>query len=1241
MSNTEQQQQAIDARDSSIIVSAAAGSGKTYVLTERLLQLIRMPKNNQKGISADKMIVVTFTNDAATEMKSRLDTKLRKLINSDEVSKEERKYLLKQQILLQNAKISTINSFCFELLRDNITEQGITSGFDILDDTANNVIKSQAMEELLDFYSKDKESEEYRDISALYDYFCIKDYKPITKVIMHVDEFLSSVALAEDWLTKTEDEYKKDFQQSVYYNQFFESISKPAHSILDEFKENVKRIEQIFPDMNVVAAKKHKTQAKEELAKVEYLVQLIKDRKFPTADDVEYMKKFNRLESNKNVVCNEAIRDIYKDKRSELKDKFTPIVDSMYKAEDNFNETAQVVALLFKVVRKYREIVWEKKCSKNALSFADGERLALELLIEKDENGRICQSEIAKRIADLYDVIMIDEYQDSNNKQDLIFKLISKNFKYDSDGNLMYGDNVFLVGDMKQSIYGFRLANPKNFKDVMDNSEPYSKDEKSKNQSIFLNENFRSSKETIDFINYIFQKIMTEKCGGIDYSQENEQLHFGAKKYDKAETESRVTNIMLINTDSLETDENDDDEVEVIESPEAEIIADKIAQMIADKVQVVKDDEGATRDCEASDFCILLRKNAFMSIYVKAIQKRGISARGIEEKGYLKSQEVAILIDLLRVIANPLQDVPLTVVMFSPMYMFSLEEIAYIKTKAIDKKDQKIDRKKLMYQVIIEAVNGEIEDFDPQLAEKCRKFVRSLENFRFDSVTMTIGELITSIYDNTDFMSVMQLYKDGEKKRANLRMLIKYAQDYEKFASADGRGGLSGFLRHIDKISEESDYNQGTVPVFSRDYVTVQTLHKSKGLQYPFVFICETSSNFQFDNDSAMCSDDCRIGFILHNKNFVRKYKTFQYNLLKNEKSGDTRSEEMRLLYVGMTRAEQKLFVTLKCGQKSKERLLKLIENCVINDSNISNPVAEANSFSDWLWLCLMMHDKFLEIADCIGLYSDNFGFPAYDESKKLFDIEYFDKIPGVLESDEEKKMPEADSELTEQIKSIIETEYDFTLSETPEKLTVTQILEKLNGNDSKFNSSLERPAFMTEKGATGSERGTAIHTFFQYCSFESAEKDADAEITRLNNNGFLTKVQTDIVRENISKIDAFFRSDLYIRIKSAVKSGKCEREKKFLVKFSDLQKQNTVFENIINSDSMIKGVVDLIYEEDDGLVIVDYKSDKVYSADTLIKSYSNQLEFYKLAVELITGKKVKALVIYSVELEKAIEIAL
>lgn len=1241
MNYTDQQKDAINAHDSSIIVSAAAGSGKTAVLTERLLKLIRMPENGKKGVSADKMIVVTFTNDAANEMKSRLDKKLRELINN--VSDEEREYLLKQQILLQNAKISTITSFCFELLRDNITDQGITSGFDILDETADNVIKLQAMEELLDFYSSDKESEEYKDISALYDYFCMKDYKPLTKVIMCVDEFLSSVVSSEKWLENVVKEYEKDFKQSIYYDKFFESISECSATLLDEFKKNVARIGQIFPDMNDKSANDHKKQSEKELVKVEYLAQLIKERRFPTEDDKKYLKeKFDRLKKFSGVF-NETVCEIYKDKRDDLKKDFNSLVNifDSDKVEDNFNETAQVIKILVKVVSKYREIVWEKKCRKNAISFDDGERLALELLIDDTQKDRICQSEIAKRIADMYDVIMIDEYQDSNSKQDLIFKLISKNFKYDSEGKPMYGDNVFLVGDVKQSIYSFRLANPKNFIDVMQKSEPYSENGVSKNQSIFLNTNFRSSEETINFINFIFSEIMTEKCGGIDYSQKDEQLSFGAKKYNKSDNGNKFTDIMLINTDSLETDKDDDNETEVIESPEAEVVADKIAKMIADKVQVVKDDDGTTRDCEASDFCILLRKKAVMNTYVKALEKRGIPARGNEEKGYLKSQEVAVLIDLLRVIANPLQDVPLTVVMFSPMYMFSLEEIAYIKTKAIDKESQKLDKKKLMYQVIIEAINGEIEDFDPQLTEKCGKLVKSLERFRFDSVTMTIGELITSIYDNTDFMSVMQLYKDGEKKRANLRMLIKYAQDYEKFASADGRGGLSGFLRHIEKISEESDYNQGKVAAFSRDFVTVQTVHKSKGLQYPFVFICETSSKFRFDNDSVVCSDDYRVGFTLHDKKFVRRYKTFQHTMLKNEKSRDTRSEEMRLLYVGMTRAEQKLFVTLKCGESSKEDLLKLVENCVLNDSNINNLVAEANSFSDWLWLCLMMHGQFPEIADCIGLNSENFGFPAHDTSEKLFELEYFDKIPNTSESEEEKAMPEADAKLTEQILKIMKTKYDYTLSETPEKLTVTQILEKLNKDNSSFNSSLERPAFMSEKGATGSERGTAIHTFFQYCSFESAEKDADVEITRLNSNGFLTKVQTDIVRENISKIEAFFRSDLYTRIKSAVKSGRCEREKKFLVKFSDLQKQNTVFESIINSDSMVKGVVDLIYEEDDGLVVVDYKSDKVYSADTLIKSYKNQLEFYKLAVELITGKKVKSLVIYSVELEKALEIAL
>ena len=242
----------------------------------------------------------------------------------------------------------------------------------------------------------------------------------------------------------------------------------------------------------------------------------------------------------------------------------------------------------------------------------------------------------------------------------------------------------------------------------------------------------------------------------------------------------------------------------------------------------------------ASDFCILVRKNYYTKAYVKALENRGINAKGSDEKGYLKSQEIAILIDLLRIIENPLRDIPMAAVMVSPMYGFTVEELAYIKSYG---------RKDNLYGIMLSAVRGEISGFDQKIAVKIDSFLENIDRFRLDSVTMTIGELIGSIYDRTDFISVMQLTQDGEKKRANLRMLIQYAQNYESFAAAEGCGGLGGFLRHIDRISESGDYNQGKVSASSGDYVSVQTLHKSKGLEYPFVFICETSSKFKFNYD--------------------------------------------------------------------------------------------------------------------------------------------------------------------------------------------------------------------------------------------------------------------------------------------------------------------------------------------------------------------------------------------------------
>ncbi|MCR4888260.1 MAG: helicase-exonuclease AddAB subunit AddA [Ruminococcus sp.] len=1205
MAWTQQQQNAIDARDSSIIVSAAAGSGKTAVLTERLVKLLSDPSS---GVRADRIIVVTFTNDAAAELKKRLDNKLRLLINEH----PEDVYLLKQQTLLQNARISTINSFCFDLLRDNITDQGITSGFSILDDTDDTVIKSQAMEELFDWYTKN----DYETISFLYDKFCLKNQTPLIRVINDTNTFLSSVAMSDKWLETAVAEYNKPFEESVYYKRFFDGMIKDADRAVKYAEENIKMLPDIFPERGIEAVEKAYLQAQIDSEKAFALRKLAEDKRYPTDEEISYITKFDKLVVvSAKYPYNKALREIFKLKRNLMKDILKASVDQIAAAKSDFEESGKVAEVLTSMVKKFQDIVWEKKCSRNAISFDDGERLVLEMLADFDENGRIIQSEIARQTAEYYDIIMIDEYQDSNNKEDLIFKMLTKNFKLNEKGSTMYGDNAFLVGDVKQSIYRFRLANPRNFISVMKSSDPYESD--SKNRYILLNKNFRSSPQVIDFANFVFTEIMSENCGDINYS-DDEKLYFGAEEYTPENAKSRLTQINFINSDPID----DDDTEEVTESVEAEITAGKIAKMIQDGIEVIEKD--GSRPCTPHDFCILVRNNRFTKAYVNALERYGIAAKGSDEKGYLKSPEIAVLIDLLRIIANPLQDIPLAAVMVSPMYMFSVDDLAHIKA---------IDCEKPLFPLVRAAAEGE-ESIDVSLSLRCKNFLDSLDIFRLDSVTMTIGELISSIYDTTDFISVMQLRNDGEKKRANLRALIQYAINYEESAAAEGSGGLTGFIRHIDRILENGDYEQGKVSASSGNYVTVQTLHKSKGLEYPFVFIAETSVEFKFDSNSVMCSDDGRIGFVLYDKKLMRRYKTFQQKMLYKDGMRDSRSEEMRLLYVGMTRAKQQLFINLNCGEKSLDRVRKLADSCIINNSDISELVSEAKCFSDWIWLSLMMNYKFPEIAEKLELPSEPFGFPANDNEEELFTFNLSDAGDVTVFDMPESKEAIPDNELVERIKAMINMPYDNSLTDVSSKLSVTQITRKFR-DDEEFDLKLARPRFISGiKKLTGAERGTAIHTFFQFCDFDKAIKDPAAEIQRLTELGHLTKVQADTISTN--KIRAFFTSDLFKRV-TAAKSY--QREKKFMIAAAQLDIKEENFERIRKSDGMLKGIIDLVYETDDGLVIVDYKSDRGMSEEALKERYTMQLMIYKSALELTSDKPVIGLELYSIELKKEIKI--
>ena len=1212
MAWTKQQETAINAHDTSLIVSAAAGSGKTAVLTERLIRLIADPGS---GVRADRMIVVTFTNDAASELKKRLDVKLRALI----AEKPGDRHLLKQQVLLQNARISTINSFCFELLRDNITDQGITSGFGVLDESDNTVLKAQAMEEFLNDYAKNN----YASISELYDRFCIRNEKRLTEVISRCDEFLASVTFRERWLSRAVDEYRKELYSSAYFRSLTSSVIEALERAKKLSDNCCSLVMGIFPDMSAPAAQKLLSHAQDENAKISELAGIFSSGRFPTDKELKELSAFSNLPVPGKAVYNKALREIYKQRRDIYKKFVLSAIDSVSTVESDFRESGEVTVLLADAVRRYEEIIWENKCRKNAISFDDGERLALELLAETDESGRIVQSGTAKRIADYYDIIMIDEYQDSNNKEDLIFKLISRNFRHTADGEPMYGDNVFLVGDVKQSIYGFRLANPKNFVRTLECSDPFDAESDSKNQSVVLNRNFRSSQGVIDFVNLVFGELMTARCGGIDYT-DDERLYFGAQEYGGIPKDEFRTQIDLISCD----DSDEDTDIPKAD-PEAAWTAGKIARMISEGTKVAEKD-GRLRPCRPSDFCILVRKNKYINTYSDELAARGIPAKRSEESGYLRSREIAILIDLLKVISDPLLDIPLAAVLMSPMYMFTAGELAYIRS---------LDKEKPLYLLLVELAEGVYEEFgDMFLAGRCREFLEALDKFRLDSVTMTIGELISSIYDTTDFISVMQLSADGDKKRANLRALIQYARSYEEAVAFEGSGGLGGFLRHIDRVIKNGDRPQGKVSSATGDYVAIQTLHGSKGLEYPFVFIAETSTEFKFDSDIVMFGDDGRIGYVLCDKSILRKYRTFQQITLTSEKERETRSEEMRLLYVGLTRARQRLFINLKTGEKPLKRLRSQVEEMIISGSGTDDIVSSARRYSDWLWAVLMVHEKFADIAKKFELVPGGYDLPPAKYSSDIFDIVYAEPesvLSGLDELDEPEAAP--DEAICAELEKLIGHSYDKTLSELPARLSVTQITKKFRGEAESFDFRLRRPRFASgNSGLTGAERGTAIHTFFQYCSFENARREPAEEIERIHEMSYISASEAASI--NISNVSAFFESDLYGRISRA---DRVWREKKFMVAVAQLDLDSALMQKLRASDGMINGIIDLMFEENGGIVIVDYKSDRGTSAEKLAERYRIQLCLYRSAIELTMKMPVREAYLYSFELRKQIRVEL
>lgn len=1212
MNWTYEQQQAIDIRDKSMIVSASAGSGKTAVLIERLLQIL---SDMERHIRADEMIVVTFTNDAAAEMKQRLtkalSEKLDAMSRNQHQQDELYSWLLQQRSLLGNAKISTIHAFCFDLIRENAEECGVSSQFKIAESGQDAIYRRRAIQTVLEQFSK-KQPEQ---AELLFGCFCTRNDKKLEQIITGIDKYLNSLAFPDYWLTKAEQLCKEentdllDAMRKAFCNRIANAIK-----IAGEGRE-IAQTAAVSPngkypyEEQVLEPEISMMQNQMQYVRTADKETLLENPEMHSVDfiDLRRVKTAGCQKDKPQYEVLKDIRNLYKDiYQNACKNLLAPL---KFYAEDEKIQN-QVIPLLLDLTKQYREELFQEKKRQNVLGFDDAEYLVLtKLLGQVDEQGQIHKTELARALSEQYQLIMVDEYQDSNNRQDCLFRLLARG----NSESLNYGDNIFLVGDVKQSIYRFRNANPENFMSAIDksHSEPTM-------QTVYLNQNFRSSRGVVDFVNALFTSMMTEQCGEVAYS-EHEKLNFGAKIYDNLAENHQRTRILF-----AQSSDHDKEEKTKSFVMQAECIADTIMQMIVEQAPVMTKD--GIRPCEYKDFCILMRTKTNHSILAESFQKRNIPVLCQESHQFLALPEIRLIWNLLRIADNPMTDMAMASVLLSPLYGFSAEELAVLKFLATDKK-----RLYLQVRYLTE------QKTDPAyavLAEKCSVFLRQLEQIRKLTDRLPLETCIQEIYEITDLLSLQSLYENADERRENLEIFSQYAQNYREHADLSAQSCLSGWLRYLDHFAEseeEDDFAPKNAIHANTNFVSVKTIHKSKGLEYPFVFVANLDRSFSKGHskngtDSILAEKSGLLGLRMLDQKQYLKVKTVAFTYLDLIRKQKEKHEEMRLLYVALTRAKQQLFLVFD-ESAAKCKNTNLCENY---PEIVKTFAGEAKSMQDWILWFLFSSGQGDYIRDaCSGISSSSSGFADYVVWTPESQIQ--DKL-------EQEIVPKVkpDAAVISVIQNQLAYAYDSGQTILPSKYSVTELSHEAD------EIQIREPEFLRQeekaKKLHGNARGTAIHKIMQYIDFQKAQQDLLAELERIQNKGYLTSLEIQALKPE--KLKKFFNSSLYQRI--AV-SDQVQKEKQIFVRIADLALPETseLLQNYTGTDGIIIGTMDLLFHEPDGWVIVDYKTDHSQEKEELLQKYSKQLGLYQKAAELILGESVKQAYIYYFTKDQTIEVDL
>lgn len=1188
---TPQQEAAITAKGASLVVSAAAGSGKTSVLVERLIRLLA---DEAHPTPAERLVVVTFTNDAAAEVRSRLSLALAKQMECDPTND----WLRRQQTMLQSAHISTIHSFCFDLLRDQFAAAGLSAGFRIADAHEETILRAEAMAEVMEDFSKRAAQEEHAAQAQhrLLEAFCAGDDAPLEELIRELYQYIEEIPFGETVLQACADACDGDAMLAYA----FSALAAQLEEICTLQQRAMALLQPVITKESQLAT------LSDEIAQTQQLMQALDDRDAERLGTLLGALTFARLNlpRPKQIAAAEQV-DIVRALRNHAKDLLeslrTRFALPLQFAKVDLPRHATLLRDLAERVAAFDAALFAHKQERAVVGFGDAMRLTLRLLAERRPDGSIVKTPLAEQLSQQYACIMIDEFQDADDQQDLIFRMLSHGGSAER-----YGDNLFVVGDSKQCIYRFRRANPANFYRAMREGAPYVSPQLTKNTCIHLNRNFRSTAEVVDAVNAIFTPLMTEAIGEICYDKTQKLVQ--GTEYPAA---NRPIELLLISPTK---------ETQKTEEPTA--VAARIAWHLFENKTLVTDRNGEQRPCRPKDFLILLRSSTRMPHFAQALADAGIPVCPTEQEGYLNSQEITLLLNLLRTVDNPLLDVPMAAAMLSPMMGFSLDELAAVRLE---------NRRKSLFQGMQQLVAE--KHAAPSLQEKCAHFLAFLESMRLFSAMETPEQLIRRIYQQTDFLGLMQMSGHGEQKKANLRALVTYARQFEE----NRGGGLSAFLRYLDAIlARKADLAAGTAPAGSEDVVMIKTIHGSKGLEAPFVILAQTDNTFHTatEKETFQFHTDLGFGFRLHDAALLTYGSTLPYELIAARNEQEMKSEELRLLYVALTRAREHLILPLSISNSYLKKADAFTLEQIAFGGQTDCLTRTANSMRDWLMMALLRNPGGEGLRQSLGL-EDRSADSAWQRIS-MYPIPYeTTNVSTASEPATEPPLPAPDAALLAEISQQCAWHYDDRLAVLPAKYGVSEIA---HGED--FSTPLRRPLFVRERhGLSGAERGTALHTFMQYVDFSAAAQHLEAEIDRLQLQGRLTQRQAKAVRN--STIAAFFTSPLYTRICHA---ERIRREEKFTVRIADLQLDDTLStlrEQYAGTNGMLTGIMDLVIEEGEHTILVDYKTDSGITPADLLARYTEQIRLYAQALSCIDDKPVSECWLYSFTLQRAIAVPL